>query len=58
MGQLDQAVVDFKKALELSTDNWNGRIFLSEIYIMQGRPQNALPEIARLQEQNAPCLYL
>jgi TolB-like protein/DNA-binding winged helix-turn-helix (wHTH) protein len=44
MGQLDRAAADCKKALELNPEVfsiWN----LSQIYIMQGRPQDALPEI-------------
>ena len=45
IGQLDEAVPDLKKALELNPDLWNGHIYLSWIYIMQGRPQDALPEI-------------
>ena len=45
MGQLDEAAADFKKALELNPDVWPGRILLSEIYVMQGRPQDALTEI-------------
>lgn len=45
MGQLDQAAADAKKALELSPDVWPGPILLSRIYLMQGRPQDALSEI-------------
>src|SRR5882724_13240488 len=45
MGQLDKAEVDFKKALELSPDIWASHNLLSQIYITQGRPQDALPEI-------------
>jgi len=45
MGQLDEAAADNKKAIELNPDLWNGHIFLSQIYTMQGRPQDALPEI-------------
>ena len=45
MGQLNQAEADCKKALELNPDLWNGHIYLSLIYIMQGRSQDALPEI-------------
>jgi TolB-like protein/DNA-binding winged helix-turn-helix (wHTH) protein len=45
MGQLDKAVADVKKGLELSPDAWPGPSLLSEIYVMQGRPQDALPEI-------------
>ena len=57
-GHLDDAVADLKKALEPNTDNWHGHVFLSQIYIVQGRPQDALPEIALLQDQNALRLYL
>jgi len=45
MGRLDEAAADSKKALELSPDVWPGPILLSRIYLMQGRPQDALPEI-------------
>jgi len=45
MGQLDQAAADSKKALELSPDVWPGPISLIRIYVVQGRPQDALPEI-------------
>jgi tetratricopeptide (TPR) repeat protein len=45
MGQWDQAAVDSKKALELSPDVWPGHFMLSQIYLMQGRPRDALPEI-------------
>ena len=45
MGQLNQAVTDFKKALELNPDVVAAHMVLSQIYVMQGRPQDALPEI-------------
>jgi len=45
MGNLDEAAMDGKKALELSPDVWPGAILLSRIYIVQGRPQDALAEI-------------
>src|SRR5882724_10346776 len=45
MGQLDKAAADGKKALELSPDAWFSHGLLSQIYITQGRPQDALPEI-------------
>jgi len=45
MGQLAEAAADGKKALELSADAWPGPILLSQIYLMQGRPQEALHEI-------------
>jgi TolB-like protein/DNA-binding winged helix-turn-helix (wHTH) protein len=46
IGQLDEAAADARKALELSPDVWPGHILLSKIYLMQGRPGDALPEIA------------
>jgi len=45
MGQLDEAVADFKKALELNPDVAAAHVMLSQIYVIQGRPQHALPEI-------------
>jgi TolB-like protein/DNA-binding winged helix-turn-helix (wHTH) protein/Tfp pilus assembly protein PilF len=46
MGDLDNAVADFKRALELRPQN-KSHIFLAEIYVIQGRPQDALAEIER-----------
>jgi len=48
MGQLDKAAADCKKALELNPDVVAAHMLLSQIYVMQGRPQNALPEIERV----------
>ena len=45
MGHLDEAAADFKKALELNPDVVAAHMVLSQIYVMQGRPQDALPEI-------------
>jgi TolB-like protein/DNA-binding winged helix-turn-helix (wHTH) protein len=45
MGQLDEAAADSKKALELNPDVVASHRMLSKIYVMQGRPQDALPEI-------------
>jgi TolB-like protein/DNA-binding winged helix-turn-helix (wHTH) protein len=45
IGRLDEAAADGQKAIELSPDVWPGHILLSQIYLMQGRPQDALPEI-------------
>ncbi|MGP0018302.1 MAG: winged helix-turn-helix domain-containing tetratricopeptide repeat protein [Candidatus Sulfotelmatobacter sp.] len=45
MGQLDEAARDSKKALELSPDVFPGPVQLSQIYVLQGRPQDALLEI-------------
>jgi TolB-like protein/DNA-binding winged helix-turn-helix (wHTH) protein len=47
MGQLDKAAADGKKGLELSPDSW-APLLLSKIYVMQGRPQDALPEIEQV----------
>jgi len=45
MGQLDEAAANSKKALELSPDVWSSHALLSQVYIIQGRPNDALPEI-------------
>ena len=45
MGQLDKAAADCKKALELSPDVAAAHMVLSQIYVMQGRPHDALLEI-------------
>jgi tetratricopeptide (TPR) repeat protein len=45
IGQLDQAAADCKKALELNSDVFSPPITLSRIYLLQNRPQDALPEI-------------
>ena len=47
-GKLDEAEADLKKAHELRPDDFNSSVFLSLIYVMQGRPQDALPEIERV----------
>jgi TolB-like protein/DNA-binding winged helix-turn-helix (wHTH) protein len=44
-GQLDAAIPDLKKALDLNRNLWSANFSLSQIYIMQGRPQDALLEI-------------
>ena len=49
MGKLDQAAGDCKKGIELNPDVSTA---LVPIYLMQGRPQAALPEVER--EHNAP----
>jgi len=47
-GKLDAAEADYKKARELRPDDFLSSTFLSEINVMQGRPQDALPEIERV----------
>src|SRR5580704_3572951 len=47
-GQLDQAAADCKKAAALNPAVPPGPFYLIQIYIMQGRPQDALPEIERV----------
>jgi TolB-like protein/DNA-binding winged helix-turn-helix (wHTH) protein len=47
-GQLEHAATDGRKALELSADVWPGHILMSKIYLMQGRPEQALPEIEQV----------
>jgi TolB-like protein/DNA-binding winged helix-turn-helix (wHTH) protein len=46
MGALDEAIADLKRALELGPQN-RSHIFLAEIYVIQGRSQDALAEIER-----------
>jgi TolB-like protein/DNA-binding winged helix-turn-helix (wHTH) protein len=45
VGRLDEASADFKKAFELNPTVVAAHMFLSQIYVMQGRPHDALPEI-------------
>jgi TolB-like protein/DNA-binding winged helix-turn-helix (wHTH) protein/Flp pilus assembly protein TadD len=47
-GQLDQAAADGKKSLKLNPDFWAGPILLTRVYLLQGRPQDALREIERV----------
>jgi tetratricopeptide (TPR) repeat protein len=51
IGQLNQALADCKKALELNPDVYPGPIQLIKIYVTQGRPQDALPEIERVRDE-------
>ena len=50
--QLDKGAEDLKRALELDPDLGNVHYFLSEVYIMEGKPLDALPEIKRVQEDD------
>jgi TolB-like protein/DNA-binding winged helix-turn-helix (wHTH) protein/Tfp pilus assembly protein PilF len=52
MGQLDEAVADFKKALELNRDVVAAHMTLSEIYMMRGRPHDALSEIELIRDDS------
>jgi TolB-like protein/DNA-binding winged helix-turn-helix (wHTH) protein len=45
MEHLDEAAADCKKALELNPDVVAAHMVLSQIYVMRGRPHDALPEI-------------
>src|SRR4029077_9248992 len=47
-GRLDEAASDARKALELSPDVFPGHMLSSKIYLLQGRPEAALAEIARV----------
>jgi TolB-like protein/DNA-binding winged helix-turn-helix (wHTH) protein len=58
MGHLDEAAANSKKAHELSPDVWFSHVVLSQIYILQGRPHDALPEIELVRSgQERACLY-
>jgi tetratricopeptide (TPR) repeat protein len=47
-GKLDEAEADYKKAQEFRPDDFLSSTFLSQIYVMQRRPQDALPKIERV----------
>jgi len=49
IGRLDEAATDGKKAVELSPNVWTGHMLLSKIYLLQGRPADALREIELVQ---------
>jgi predicted Zn-dependent protease len=51
-GQLASAEADIKNALALSPDVWPGPFILSQIYVMEGRPEDALPEIKRVRSND------
>jgi TolB-like protein/DNA-binding winged helix-turn-helix (wHTH) protein/Tfp pilus assembly protein PilF len=58
MGQLDQSAADSRKALELNPDAGLGTETLSLIDLLQGRPQDALRYIERVQyPPTRACLY-
>jgi tetratricopeptide (TPR) repeat protein len=56
-GRLDEAAAHARKALELSADVWPGHILLSKIYLTEGRPEDALPEIERVR-YDSPRAFL
>ena len=51
-GQLAGAEADVKRSLELSPDVWPGSVLLSQIYVMEARPQAALAEIKRVRSDS------
>jgi len=58
MGQMERAVADARKAMDMGPDVWPGPILLSQIYLMQGRAQDALTEIERVRfEPQRAFLY-
>jgi tetratricopeptide (TPR) repeat protein len=52
MGQLDEAVADLQKALELNPDVVAAHMVLSQIYVMQERYQDALSEIELVRDDS------
>ena len=57
MGQLDKATADFQEALELNPDFF-AHMTLSQTYLMQGRPRDALREIELVRSpSDRPFLY-
>jgi tetratricopeptide (TPR) repeat protein len=57
MGQLDQSAADSKKALELNPDQWSIPDDLSRTYLLQGRPQDALPQIEHVHYAHRVQMY-
>ena len=58
MGQMEHAAADARKAMDMGPDVWPGPILLSQIYVMQGRAQDALTEIERVRfEPQRAFLY-
>ncbi len=45
MGHLDQAAADMKKAIGLNPDVWGADVRLSQTYVLQARPEDALAQI-------------
>ena len=57
-GKLNDAETNLKKAQELRPDDFKSSVFLSMVYVMQGRPQDALQEIELVQyDPVRTCLY-
>jgi TolB-like protein/DNA-binding winged helix-turn-helix (wHTH) protein/Tfp pilus assembly protein PilF len=50
-GKMDESAASTKRALELQPDLWTCRYILSQISIVQGRPQDALQGIGQVQER-------
>jgi tetratricopeptide (TPR) repeat protein len=50
-GQFVEAEADVKRALELRPDIFFGPIMLARIHVMEGRPEDALPEIERVRAE-------
>jgi TolB-like protein/DNA-binding winged helix-turn-helix (wHTH) protein/tetratricopeptide (TPR) repeat protein len=50
-GLMDQSAASTNRALELQSDLWYCHYHLSQISILQGRPQDALPGIGQVQER-------
>jgi tetratricopeptide (TPR) repeat protein len=51
-GKLDKAEVDCKRAQELRPDHYRSSTFLTYVYLMQGRPQDAFAEIKRVDSEH------
>ncbi len=49
-GQMDESAASTKRAIELQPDLWFCHYYLSQIRILQGRPQEALSGIGQVQE--------
>src|SRR5262245_7112688 len=52
-GEIDQAVAAYKKALEFTPDSVDARLGLGDVYVQQGKTEDALTEYNRALAQDA-----
>ena len=58
--EFDKAASAYKKALELTPDSAESRLGLGDIYLQQGKPEEALAEYSKViaaDSQNAPAQF-
>src|SRR3989442_5734201 len=53
LAELDQAAAAYKKALEFTPDSADARLGLGDVYVQQGKPDDALSEYNRALARDA-----